>query len=74
MTCTLHECPAKSRVRVLAINGGRALQRRCSDLGLIPGTEVEVQLNYGGRMQIRSRGTSYAVGGGMAEKIVVAKD
>jgi len=25
-------------------------------------------------MQIRSRGTSYAVGGGMAEKIVVSKD
>ncbi|MFP4482384.1 MAG: ferrous iron transport protein A [Thermovirgaceae bacterium] len=74
LTCSLHECPARTRVRVLTINGGRSLQQRCSDLGLVPGAEIEVQMNYGGRMQIRSRGTSYAVGGGMAEKIVVSKD
>lgn len=74
MMCPLRQCPTKSRVRILSVEGGRTLQRRCHDMGLVPGSEVEVQVNYGGRLQVRSHGSSYAVGHGMAEKILVAAE
>jgi Fe2+ transport system protein FeoA len=72
--CSLHECPSKCRAKIISVQGGRSLQRRCCDMGLIPGSEITVQMNYGGRMHINCRGASYAVGGGMAEKIMVSRE
>lgn len=39
---TLRETPIGRSVRVLSVGGERAFRRRLLELGLIPGTEVEV--------------------------------
>lgn len=39
---TLREAPLGRRARVLDVGGGRAFRRRLLELGLVPGTEVQV--------------------------------
>jgi len=74
MMCRLRECPSRSKATILFLEGGGSFRRRCIDMGLVPGAELTVQVNFGGRMQVRSEGTSFALGSGMAEKIIVMRE
>ncbi len=42
MVITLAELPLRSRAKILAVGGPPAFRRRLMELGLVPGTPVEV--------------------------------
>lgn len=50
---------------------GYGLRKRLLEMGLIPGTEVEVLSNGWGRVVVRFRGSTVAIGRGTASKIIV---
>jgi ferrous iron transport protein A len=59
-------------VRVVALQGGSGLIRRVTEMGLGIGSEVTVRHRQGGGGVVVSRGeTRYALGAGMAHKILV---
>lgn len=72
MTQLLADCLPDSRVSILLISGGRSLQRHCADMGLVPGSDARVQSNFGGRISLQCNGACYAIGRGMANKILVS--
>ena len=45
----LHEACCQGRMRVCAVNGDRRTCARMANLGLLPGTEVELLCSGGGR-------------------------
>jgi Fur family ferric uptake transcriptional regulator len=57
------------RVRVAGYLGGRRSRARLSDLGLTPGTDVEILTSNGGPVMIACRGSRIAVGRQMASKL-----
>jgi len=57
------------RVRVAGYLGGRRSRARLSDLGLTPGTELEILTSNGGPVMIACRGSRIAVGRQMASKL-----
>jgi len=60
------------RAKVSRVSGGRGLVRRMTDLGLRPGTEIEiVSASRTGPFVIRLGGQRLGVGFGMAKKIFV---
>jgi len=60
------------RVKVSRVSGGRGLVRRLIDIGLRPGTEIEiVSASRTGPFVIRLGGQRLGVGFGMAKKIFV---
>lgn len=60
------------RVKISRVSGGHGLIRRMTDLGLRPGTEVEIISATGnGFLVIRIGGQRLGVGLGMARKIFV---
>jgi ferrous iron transport protein A len=60
------------RVKVSNVLGGRGLVRRMTDLGLRPGTEIEiVSASRTGPFVIRLGGQRLGVGFGIAKKIFV---
>ena len=57
---------------VREIMGGRGAMRRLMELGIVPGTMVEVIQNYmRGPVIVRVRGMEMAIGRGVASKIIV---
>jgi ferrous iron transport protein A len=63
---------AGSKVRLVAVDGGQALNNRLAAMGLVPGTEVEVLRNsLDGPFILGVRGTQLILGRGMAHKIWV---
>mgnify|MGYP005626182831 CR=1 FL=1 len=64
--------PKGSKAVVVSILGGRGLMSRLMQMGLTPGTEVEVIENRAGPILIRVRGTVIALGRGVASKIIVS--
>lgn len=62
-----------SKVRVVGIIGGRGLTRRLMEIGILPGTEIEVvKNNCPGPMIIKNEIIgSLCIGYGMASKILV---
>ncbi len=67
----LSTIPKGSKVKVVDIAAGRGLQYRLMQMGLTPGTEVEVVENYRGPIVISVRGVLIALGKGMADKVLV---
>ncbi len=63
--------PIGARARILRINGGQLVSRRLLGLGLRVGSEVELVHHRGGGVVIASSGNRIALGGGVAEKILV---
>ncbi len=60
------------RARLVRIQGGHRLIHRLSELGLIPGVEIEVlHRNNGGPLLLAVRDTRLALGRGMADKVWV---
>jgi ferrous iron transport protein A len=60
------------RVKVSRVLGGRGLIRRMMDMGLRPGTEIEIiSASKTGPVVIRLEGQRLGIGFGMAKKIFV---
>jgi ferrous iron transport protein A len=63
-----------ARVRVVALRGGDNLTKRMTEMGLNVGSELVVRQRQGGGGLVVSRGeTRFALGGGMAHKVMVEK-
>ena len=61
-----------TRLRITALVAGRGLVERLSDMGLPIGSEIEViQRQTGGRLIVARDFVRIALGGGMAQKIIV---
>ena len=63
---------AGERVRVVALRGGAALDRRVTQMGINVGAELTVLLREGGGLVVLRGETRFALGGGMAHRIMVA--
>ncbi len=64
---------AGRKVRLVSVNGGRAMCSHLAAMGLIPGVEVEVKRNSpGGPFILGLRGGQLIIGRGMAQKILVS--
>lgn len=61
-----------ARVRIVALRGGAGIDKRMTEMGLNVGSEIVVRQRQGGGALVVSRGeTRYAIGGGMAHKVMV---
>ncbi|MEW6165753.1 MAG: FeoA family protein [Pseudomonadota bacterium] len=60
-----------ARVRVVALRGGAGLDRRMTEMGLNLGAELTVRHHRGGGVVVMRGETRFALGGGMAHKIMV---
>lgn len=62
------------RVRILALGGGRGMDRKLADLGLAPGCEVTVVSSDScGGMVIARDDMRLALGRGMAHRVLVVR-
>lgn len=68
---TLNNTKTGQKVRVQEIVGGRKVRNRLMELGIKEGTLVSVFSNKGGPMIIMVGNSRFALGRGVAEKIVV---
>jgi len=70
----LGSIPGKS-YRVTEINGGHGVQKRLQDLGIVPGTELEIiQNDKRHPLLLRANGTVLMIGKGIAKKISVLEN
>ena len=60
------------RVRVVALTGGAGLDKRMTQMGLNVGAELTVVLRQGGGLVVQRGESRFALGGGMAHKVMVA--
>ena len=67
----LDKLPVGERARIIDILGGRLLHRRLMSLGLRVGAEVSVLHHRGRGVVVLSAGNRIALGGGVAEKLVI---
>ncbi len=62
------------KVRILAYDSGRGVERKLADLGLPVGSELTIMTRqHGGRMVVARDGVRIALGVGMAHRIMVAR-
>lgn len=59
-------------VRVVALTGGAGVDRRMTQMGINVGAELRVVLREGGGLVVMRGETRFALGGGMAHRIMVA--
>ena len=60
------------RVRVVALLGGAGLDKRMTQMGLNVGAELTVVLRQGGGLVVQRGESRFALGGGMAHKVMVS--
>ncbi len=60
-----------SLVRIIRVEGGRGAFRRLFELGIIPGETIRVVFNDAGPVVVERGGTRFAIGRGLAAKILV---
>ena len=68
---SLDALPVGGHARIAAIQGGRNLHRRLMGLGLRVGSEVDVLHHRGRGVVVASAGNRIALGGGVAEKLLI---
>ncbi len=68
----LASLPPYTRAKIIDIVAGPGLRVRLMQMGLLPGTEIEVVENRGGTVIIKLRGTTIGISRGIAKKIVVS--
>lgn len=61
-----------ARVRVVSLKGGTMLDKRMTEMGINVGAELMVRQREGGGVVVMRGETRFALGGGMAHKIMVA--
>ena len=59
-------------VLVVALRGGSGLDRRMTEMGLNVGAKLVVRQREGGGVGVMPGETRFALGGGMADKILLA--
>lgn len=69
----LSELAPGERGEVEALGGGRGARRRLGELGLVPGTAVEVLGSPRGPVLVLVRGSRVAIGRGMARKVMIKR-
>ena len=67
----LIDVPSGSRARIVDVSGGLGLRGRLLQMGLVPGTPIEVIDTNRGPVIVRVRGVSMAIGRGIAHRIFV---
>ena len=67
----LSSVPVGRRVGLTAINGGRQLMRRLLALGLSGGDEFQGLHHRGGGVVVGKNGNRVALGGGIADKLMI---
>ena len=61
-----------TQVRIVALNGGREMDRKLTDIGLSVGADVTIVSRHGvGRLVIARDEARIALGAGMAHRILV---
>lgn len=70
-TLPLSMAQAGVRLRIAAIAGGCGLMRKITEMGLNTGTEIEIRQQERGSVVVCRGQTRYAIGAGMAHKIMV---
>lgn len=71
---TLINAPKGSKVKIVDIIAGYGLKGRLMQMGLTPGTVVDVIENSKGPLIISVKGVTLALGRGMASKIVISDE
>lgn len=59
------------RLRISALSGGCGLMRKIAEMGLNTGAEIEIRQNENGAIVVCRGQSRYAIGRGMAHKILV---
>lgn len=59
------------RVRIVSLRGGAGLDRRMTEIGINIGATLEVRQHQGCGVVVMRGETRFALGGGMAHKIMV---
>jgi len=72
----LIECRKEEKTRVIAVNAGFQAKRRLANLGIVPGTIIKKKREapFHGPVEIIVKGSTLALGRGLASKIVVECD
>lgn len=70
-TVPLSSLRARERGRVVSVSGGWGSARRLMEMGMLPGEVVEVISNSLGPVVIRVKGATFALGRGLASKVLV---
>lgn len=60
-----------AKVKVIALNGGQTLSKRLTEMGIHIGSELLVRQRQGGGLVVSRGELKFALGGGMAHKILV---
>lgn len=60
-----------SALRIVALHGGYGLARRIGEMGLTVGSEIKVCQREGGALVIARGETRFAIGAGLAHKVMV---
>ena len=66
----LSDAPVGQTLRIVKVDGGKALHRRLRSLGLTPGTEVKILQHRGRGVVVANEGNRVALGGGVADKLL----
>ncbi len=67
----LCSCLPGKTAQVIEIVGGSNVNRKLADLGIFPGSFVEILKNEGGPVLLAVGASRLALGRGMAEKVIV---
>ncbi|MHA1805001.1 MAG: FeoA family protein [Promethearchaeota archaeon] len=69
----LTECENGAELTVIQVNAGRKAKSRLANLGIIPGVKIikKKAAPFQGPVEIEVKGTSLALGRGIASKIIV---
>lgn len=69
----LDQAPNGSRAEVVRLPGGQAVSRKLTELGILPGSILDVQRSapLGGPMLIHVRGATVALGRRVAQRVTV---
>ena len=70
----LSAIPTGHRAQIIRLEGGEGLQRRLREMGIVPGTKIEVVSNqFAGPFLIRVRGSRLAIGHQITPKIIAQR-
>jgi len=70
-TLPLTMSAAGTRLKIAAISGGHGLKLKIAEMGLNPGTEIELRQHEQGAVVISAGNTRYAIGAAMAHRVLV---
>ncbi|WP_037587135.1 FeoA family protein [Stenoxybacter acetivorans] len=69
----LMAAPENTLLRVISVKGSSAFAKRISEIGVNPGAEIRICQRNGAALVIGRGETRYAIGGGMANRIMVCE-